>query len=243
MDWRKPGPGSKASGFAGPEVGIADIFGGSKAVQAVVRPSDGRLGWFEGVREERLCGWTYDPKRPEEALEVTISVANGGALTVRADRLRADLQAAGENSGYHGFSVPLASLPGADHGATCAWAEDGLALPGSPCTPPNRKGRRFGSRSVVLKFDPPLAGDPRLTGYAFDRRHPLRRIRLRAQDRGHDVAETIASLYRPEKDLAGDVFHGFVLGLPAPLRMLAGGLAIIDGDGGATLARLGPKSL
>jgi hypothetical protein len=96
---------------------------------------------------------------------------------------------------------------------------------------------------VLLRFDPPLAGDPRLTGYAIDRRQPLRRVSLRAYDQGQQVAETVASLYRPDEDLPGDGFHGFVLGLPAPLRMLAGRLAIIDGDGGRTLARLGPKSL
>jgi hypothetical protein len=221
-------------------VGIADIFGGAKASTAAA-DARGRLGWFEGVHEARICGWTYDPERPEEALKVTIVVADGDALTLNADRLRADVQAAGSN--YHGFSAPLAMLPGAARGATCVWSDDGLALPGSPWTPPRHSGRRFGSGSVVVRFDSPLAGDPRLTGYAFDRRKPLRRVSLRARDRGQDVARTVASLYRREKDLAGDSFHGFVLSLPAPLRTLAAGLDIIEDDSGRALARLGPKSL
>jgi hypothetical protein len=224
-------------------VALGDMFGVAKAAQAATDRSAGRLGWFEGVREDRICGWTYDRDRPHAALDVTIAVADGGRLTVPADRLRADLQSVDASGGYHGFSAPIALLPGAERGATCVWSDSGFALPGSPWAPPRRGGRRFGSGSVVLELDPPVAGDPRLTGYAWDRRQPLRRVSLRARSHGEDVARTLATLYRPEARSPGDRFHGFALGLPAPLRMLADGLEIIDDDLGRSLARLGPKSL
>jgi hypothetical protein len=217
------------------------MFGGAKAAPS--GPIDGRLGWFEGVREDRICGWTYEPTRPEEVLEVTLSARGGAALTLRADRLRAELPTAAESGGYHGFSAPLAMLPGAEEGATCVWSDGGLALPGSPWSPAERDGRRFRAGSMVLKFDSPPAGDPRLTGYVFDSREPFRRVRLCARALAGDVGEAVASLYRDDRGLPGDGFHGFVLRLPAPLRALGGRLEVIDVVQDRTLARLGPKTL
>ncbi|HEY2179483.1 MAG TPA: hypothetical protein VGH15_12960 [Caulobacteraceae bacterium] len=208
------------------------------------RPIDGRLGWFEGVRDDRICGWTYDPARPGRPLEVTLATASGARRSILADRFRADLQAAGACDGWHGFSIPLAVLPDAEGGVECLWSDSGRALSGSPWSAPRGSGRAFRAGSVMLSLDPPNPGDPRLTGYVHDRHEPLRRLRLRAR-RGDDfVSSTTASLHRGRRrGEAGDGFHGFILALPAPLRMLEGGVEIVDADSGRRLAWLGARSL
>jgi hypothetical protein len=205
-------------------------------------PADGRLGWFEGVRDDRLCGWTFLPAEPWRSFEVTLEASGGLTRTVRADRFRADLQAAGAGDGYFGFSIPAAWLPGAALGASCLWTDLGVALPGSPWDP--SRTRRFRAGALLAAFDRPPAGDPRLSGWVRDRRAPLRRVRLAARVAGEEVSGAVACLYRRGSSRGrGDDFHGFVLALPAPLRLLAGGLDMVDADDGSLLARLGPRSL
>jgi hypothetical protein len=205
---------------------------------------DGRFGWFEGIRDDRICGWTYAPGAPERALEVTLATTSGARLTILADRFRADLQAAALGDGWHGFSAPLAALPGAEGGADCSWSDTGRALPGSPWSAPARAARSFRAGRVTLTFDPPFPGDPRLAGHARDRLEPLRRLRLQARCAGGFVSTTTASLHRGRRrGEAGDGFHGFVLALPAPLRMMVGGVEIFDAARGVRIARLGARSL
>lgn len=208
-----------------------------------VVPSDGRRGWFEGVREGRLCGWTHLPSDPNRVLDVILSSSTSPTVTVRADYYRADLQAAGLADCYHGFSFPVEMLPGAQQFAECRWADLDAQLPGSPWTPAHRK-KRVQKGAIRLVLDSPPAGDPRLSGSVYDMRHPLRRVKIGAKWEGDSPVLTVASLYRNSAwGETDDGFHGFVLPLPAPLRMLSQGIVIFDADHRQTLARLGPRSL
>jgi hypothetical protein len=209
---------------------------------SVVAPANGRFGWFEGIRDDKLCGWTFLPADLSCAFDVTLVAAGGASRTVRADRFRADLQAAGTADGYFGFSIPAASLPGAVRGARCAWTDLGLDLPGSPWKP--SRARTFRAGAVVASIDRPPAGDPRLSGWVRDRRAPLRRVRLVARIGGQTVSSAVASLHRRgPRQGRSDAFHGFILSLPAPLRLLADGVDIFDADENRLLARLAPRSL
>jgi hypothetical protein len=206
-------------------------------------PADGRQGWFEGVREGQLCGWTYVPDDPYRVLQVTLSSASG-ARTVLADGYRADLGALGLTEHCHGFSLPIEALPGAEFSAECTWTDLGLSLPGSPWAPRVGLKMRLRKGPMRLSLDSPAAGDPRLTGSAYDARDPLRRITIGAKWAETGSSTTVASLYRlPEWGVADDGFHGFLLALPAPLRMMPRGIAIFDADVRRILARLGPASL
>jgi hypothetical protein len=142
---------------------------------------------------------------------------------------------------YHGFSLPTAALPGAEKGAMCVWTDLDLPLPGSPWSPQRGFAKRYRVGSVVLELDRPLAGDPRLTGYALDRHEPFRRIRLTARTITGEMSRTVASLHRGQQ--SGDGFHGFAIALPAPLRVLEGGVTLIDTNRELVLARLRPQSL
>jgi hypothetical protein len=220
------------------------MLGSARRRSSHPAPADGRVGWFEGVREGRLCGWAFVPGDTSRILEVTLTSSAGAMLTVRADRFRADLQAAGGGDGWHGFSAPTTALPGAESAASCTWSDLGLALPGSPWSAPRRPGRRYRAGSVTLLVDTPAAGDPRLTGYVRDRAHPLRRLTLAAVGPAGELATTIASLYRDDQGRpAGDGFHGFMLPLPTPPRLIEGFISIVDADHDRVLARLGSHSL
>ncbi len=207
-------------------------------------PEDGRLGWFEGLREDRLCGWTYLPSDPHRALEVTLSAPSGAASTIRADHYRADLKALGLAECCHGFSLPLGALPGAELCVDCAWTDLGFALPGSPWSMPRTKPKRMRRGSLRLTIDAPPPGDARLSGYIYDSRTPLRRVAIGARWDERGSSMTIATLHRtPEWGDADDGFHGFILPLPAPLRMLARGVALFDVDRCQILSRLEPRGL
>jgi hypothetical protein len=199
-----------------------------------------RVGWFEGLRGDRLCGWAYAPDQPHRALEVTLIAAGGARLIVRADRLRADLAAVGLEDCYHGFSASAGRL-GTAGVVACVWSDDGTELPGSPFNPRTGAGVIFQAGGVFIRFDAALPGDPRLVGEAFERRSPQRRIRLGARPARGRQSETVATLYRPGG--AGDGFHGFSLILPAPLRILRDGVNVIDLEHDQVLARLRPRSL
>jgi hypothetical protein len=182
------------------------------------------------------------PSDPGRTLDVVLAVSDR-AVTVRADRFRADLQRAGLAEGCYGFSVAVADLPGYRAGVSCAWADLGLALPGSPWSSPASPGADFRRGTIRLRVDAPLLGDRRLTGFVFDASDPLLRIRLGAACGGGVSDEVVASLYRSlDADDAGDGFHGFSLSLPAPLRLLEAGVRLVDIGRDQVLAQLGPRS-
>ena len=220
------------------------MFGFRRKLPSPAPVGDGRQGWFEGVREGRLCGWAYLPNDPHLTLEVRLSARGDEGLIVRADRYRADLQALGLSECCHGFELPIQAIPGIEFAAHCAWTDWGTPLPGSPWTAPSRGAIRTRRGATRLSLDPSAPGDPRLTGSVYDAKNPCRRIMLAACS-GDDVTSTaVASLYRPEVLAdANDGFHGFILPLPAPLRTLQHGIAIVDFDRHQILARLGPRSL
>lgn len=182
------------------------------------------------------------PSEPGRAFEVTLATSEA-SVTVRADRFRADLQRAGLSEGCYGFSVSTSELPLYRFGVTCTWTDLGLPLPGSPWSAPVSPGATFVRGKVRLRVDTPLLGDKRLTGYAFDIAQPLLRIRMGAVCAGEVRDTAVASLYRSQDaDDIGDGYHGFILSLPAPLRMIEGGVRLVDVDRDEVLAQLGPKT-
>jgi len=183
------------------------------------------------------------PSDPARTLVVTLATREGGSVTLRADRFRADLQGAGLSEGCYGFAVAASDLPGYRLGVSCVWSDLGLPLPGSPWSSPASPGATFTRGQVRLHVDTPLPGDHRLAGYVFDGSEPHYRVRIGAVCDGNLKDTSVASLYRNlDAHEAGDGFHGFILSLPAPLRMLGSGVDLVDVGRDQILAHLGPRS-
>lgn len=195
----------------------------------------GRLGYFEGLRDNCLAGWARDAAQPRQAARLRLSAPGAAPVTVFADRYRADVQKAGQGDGYCGFVVPAARFaPGAV--IRCAWADDDLPLPGpmpSSPRPHTASGLQIGPWQLAL--DPPLRGDPRIGGHLLDPRRPGHRAQLGLYLGAVLLQRATACLYRPEARLpGGDGFNGFAF-LP-PRRGAV--LDLVDLEQGMRLARV-----
>ncbi len=90
-------------------------------------------GHFDCIRGRAVCGWAWDPSKPDERITVRVlfngePIANGPAATHRPD-----LEAAGIGSGQHAFfiSLPDSHLDGRE-GELTVQGSDGAALAGTP---------------------------------------------------------------------------------------------------------------
>lgn len=66
----------------------------------------GYQGFLDRVDAEAIRGWAYDPRQPDQPLEVDIYDGHVRLATVPADGLRQDLLLAGKGNGRHSFSLP-----------------------------------------------------------------------------------------------------------------------------------------
>lgn len=73
-------------------------------------------GAIDAADQTRVAGWAYDPRAPDEALEVQLFIDGRFTAARRADELRDDLVSAGATAGpHHGFTFaiePLGLAPG-----------------------------------------------------------------------------------------------------------------------------------
>jgi O-antigen biosynthesis protein len=76
-----------------------------------VPPLGALRGEIDEVGRRRICGWAQDVARPEASVCLDIHAGGGLIGQVVANRYRADLAAAGLDSGRHGFEfVPPPGL-------------------------------------------------------------------------------------------------------------------------------------
>lgn len=88
-------------------------------------------GVIDVLRADRIAGWVIDRTDASAALDVEIRREGRAVATVRADRLRADLEKTGVGTGRYGFSCELDPVlePGFEFTLTAlARTPDGAAL-------------------------------------------------------------------------------------------------------------------
>jgi GT2 family glycosyltransferase/glycosyltransferase involved in cell wall biosynthesis len=73
----------------------------------VVRPTDAVHGHVDSYRSGCLIGWAYNPKEPQQRVEIAVLHKGVRLCHVTADVFREDLQSAGHGDGKHGFRVAL----------------------------------------------------------------------------------------------------------------------------------------
>jgi hypothetical protein len=86
-----------------------------KESRLVRAPEDGRavpaspaiVGYIDKIEGNKVSGWAWDRNRPDMAVDVDIHIAGRPVTSVRADRLRKDLQRSGTGNGYHAFEAVL----------------------------------------------------------------------------------------------------------------------------------------
>ncbi|GGE65977.1 formyltransferase family protein [Niveispirillum cyanobacteriorum] len=76
----------------------------------VIYKPGGRIrGWVDGIVNDAIHGWAYDPGRGPVILRVEV---DGQPLSdLLANSFRGDVAAAGHGDGHCGFSIPLAAFP------------------------------------------------------------------------------------------------------------------------------------
>ncbi len=90
-------------------------------------------GLVDIARRERVSGWAQDPAAPNVPVSLLITTDDTLLVRVLADRLRADLRAAGIGAGRHAFDVELEGLsPLSRHVIAVRRESDGVHLQGSP---------------------------------------------------------------------------------------------------------------
>lgn len=89
-------------------------------------------GFLDGVSDDRIYGWAWDPTRPGARVEVELRIDGQLVARVRADRERGDLASAGIGDGRHGFELSLGPLADGRRHVVEVLREDGHALTGSP---------------------------------------------------------------------------------------------------------------
>lgn len=90
-------------------------------------------GTLDGVTEQIINGWAWEPRHPDKSVTVEIYEGDRLIATTVADALRDDLVTAGKGNGRHAFTVqtPPALLDGKQHRLRAKIAH-GLELVGSP---------------------------------------------------------------------------------------------------------------
>lgn len=189
--------------------------GNTKALPLV--PSDGRIGWLEGVHAGWLRGWAHDPGCNGRPARITVTSTDaqgrrlGEGAVLMADHYRADVQAAGHGRGICGFALWLGALR--PDGIEARWADSGEPLPGSPWQAKAGIEPLEGWRGTrMAQFAPPLPGSATLTGFALDTAEPGLRLRVELVAAGRSFGPVQACRHAPAaRSLGTDTFHGFHL--------------------------------
>lgn len=62
-------------------------------------------GWLEAADCTMITGWAWDSSRPNEPVDVQITISDGEDVTVLASGFRRDLLASGKGNGHHAFAI------------------------------------------------------------------------------------------------------------------------------------------
>lgn len=91
-------------------------------------------GYVDGVDDNLVKGWAFDPNEPGRTVEVEVLVDGAVAGRHRANRFRADLHRAGKGDGHHGFEVlvPESAADGQRHTLVVRIAGSKRPLRGTP---------------------------------------------------------------------------------------------------------------
>lgn len=69
------------------------------------------VGWTDGYREGRVCGWAWRPGLPEEKVSIEVLLDGKVVAEAAACLERGDLRSSGIGQGWHAFAVPLVIDP------------------------------------------------------------------------------------------------------------------------------------
>ena len=93
-------------------------------------------GWIESAGSRKITGWAWDSSRPGKPVEVELSDGVHPAMTIVADRNRADLGFIGEGHANHGFEfdIPAEFRDGKTYTVTAKIVGTDYTLNASPAT-------------------------------------------------------------------------------------------------------------
>jgi hypothetical protein len=147
----KAGKGADASGDGSVNARIASIAevqqeqrngeGNSGGIASIEAASSDEtpiaglpIGFVEQVRFDGISGWAWDPRYPNESIDIEMLDEDVVVLRMRADLYRDDLAKAGMGNGNHGFVLPNLDgvFPLSRHRIHLRRAFDGKDLEGSP---------------------------------------------------------------------------------------------------------------
>ena len=192
------------------------------------------IGAIDEVTPERIIGWAWQPRSPNEPIDVRILVDDTLVTELLADQFRPELMGR-IGDGRHGFAVQdlAAHMPPGTHSVRVRRANDGLDLPGSPSwvTRPDEPddvvevpvSTVSSASQEPLRAAAPAIGNvdviehDRIAGWAWNPANPDEPIELEILDGDLVVLTVRADQFRA--DLVGKIgngIHGF------DLRNLAG---------------------
>jgi hypothetical protein len=82
------------------------VNGSGETTETKWEPDSADWGFLDGANDEAVVGWVWDRKRPNEPVLVDIYEDGKLLATVKADRMRKDLEKGGKGNGKHGFRYP-----------------------------------------------------------------------------------------------------------------------------------------
>ncbi len=93
-------------------------------------------GWLDAADCTMIAGWAWDSARPNESVDVRITISDGQDMTVAASSFRQDLLEHGKGNGHHGFVVgrPQLRIGSGTRRVSASIAATGVPLTGSPKT-------------------------------------------------------------------------------------------------------------
>jgi glycosyltransferase involved in cell wall biosynthesis len=181
------------------------------------KPLRSLQGCIDQANRTLIEGWVWDPKNPDERIELEVLKAGQRITATIADRNRPSLMTVGIGDGRHAFSIelPAAMLSQATCSLDLRCAATGAIVPGSPIT----LDQTTEPLPTALRWHIDEITDSGVIGWAFSPVEPARRciIALREGSRLH--ARAAASRYRPGLREAGlgDGACAFLLPLPHTL--------------------------
>lgn len=92
------------------------------------------VGVVDRATHQQIAGWCWDPRHPDDPVQVEVLDGDAVVLTVTADMYREDLRNSGFGNGRHAFEIPNPGVlfPLSIHQISVRRAKDGAHLLGSP---------------------------------------------------------------------------------------------------------------
>ncbi len=174
-------------------------------------------GSIDKVTRTQIRGWVWDPKSPDERINLELIEGDVQVVTAVASVSRPDLVPAGIGDGRHAFSIDLkpGMLSSEKHVLHLRCADTGVAVPGSPVvvdlSPDPRKD--------AFRWHLDQITDQAVSGWIVPRDGPLRHCVVALKEGGTLLGRAVASQFRADLLSAGigDGCHAFKLPMPRSL--------------------------